>query len=268
MDTRRIAIQLYGHVRSFKRTYPYFKKNIVEALQKEGMIVDVFIHTWTELDYIISYVRHYSPDKRICGEPLTENDIDFIETSYKPRSFLMEQQKVLTVEEQEIEASNGIYGKSGYKNMAYTYYSVNKLRTDYEIANSISYDLVIATRPDIVFYKKLSLESIYRDFSEEERHNTLFYVDIPAVDNKYTYSINMRNMILGIDLFMIASPSVISTIADDWYLNKKYLIDKNSETSIAKIIHNKQIYLNLFQYPKHFYWNIKRTKEYNDNLLL
>lgn len=108
--SKRLVIQLYGHVRSFMITYPYFRKNIVEALEKQGMLVDVFIHTWNELEHTTG-VPHYTPDKHRRGKPLLQKHIEFIETNYRPKGFLIECQRILNAKEQEIVASNGVDGK-------------------------------------------------------------------------------------------------------------------------------------------------------------
>ena len=46
MDKKRLAIQFFGHTRTYKKTYESFLKNIVEPNLKDGWQIDIFIHTW------------------------------------------------------------------------------------------------------------------------------------------------------------------------------------------------------------------------------
>jgi len=260
--TKRIAIQLFGHLRSFQKTQSSLKKNIIFPCEKSGgYAVDVFIHTWDELEHT-DMRTHYRVDKRTKGKPLTDAYIRLMMKNYAPKAFLVEKQLQLTDEEKEVSQKNGILDKRS-KNMAYTFYASNWLRAEYEQTNGMCYDLVCVTRPDIIFYKPLDLFSIFRDFGEKEMHDICFFCDIPMLD-KPERCINSKKFIRGIDLFLLADRNSVSKIASEWYEKKRYLINSNAERNIAQIIHENNIYLNLIQFPKHYCWNIKRTNECQD----
>jgi hypothetical protein len=175
---------------------------------------------------------------------------------------MIESQLPLTLEEQSVAEKHGIKDKIS-KNMAHTFFSVNKLREEYEKENAFKYDLVLVTRPDIIFYRELDLSRIYKDFSSDEIKNTLFFTDILCLETP-DYCTNFKTVIRGIDLFLLASGDVVSTIACKWYGEKRYLTEYGAERNIARIINEQNIYLQLWQYPKCYCWNIKRTNEIAD----
>lgn len=143
----------------------------------------------------------------------------------------------------------------------------DKLRRDYEAEVNVTYNLVIATRWDILFLKELNLSNILKDFDTAEINNTVFYTDVPDATNP-SYIMNTRKFICGIDLFFLAGPNAISKIADDWFLSKRYLTEYKAENIIAKLIDENKFYLNLIQYPAYACWRIKRTNEYLSNAFL
>lgn len=48
---KHIAIQLFGHLRTYEKLAPYFIKNVVNENALDGYKIDIFIHTWDELDH-------------------------------------------------------------------------------------------------------------------------------------------------------------------------------------------------------------------------
>ncbi len=254
---KRIALQLFGHLRTWDKTYKNLFKYVIEPNKAKGYEIDIFIHTWDELEHTEPR-SWYNKDKKISGKKLTQKQISIIKKKYAPKKMLIESQLLPT---------QGYNDKRG-KNIAHTFYQCNKLREEYEKENSINYDLVIVTRPDIKFLFPLQLDRVFEDFTVEELKNTVLYSDIPNLVHNVNYNINNRQFIVGCDLFLIGGCEVISTIAEKWYLEKRYLIEERPEWNIAQIIFNQNIYLNLFQYPNNYCWDIKRTKEYVDNILI
>ena len=43
---KRIAIQFYGYLRSYKDCRDSFFKHLVKPIQKAGYEVDIFMHSW------------------------------------------------------------------------------------------------------------------------------------------------------------------------------------------------------------------------------
>ncbi|WP_086304117.1 hypothetical protein [Campylobacter devanensis] len=88
MIQKRLAIQFFGHTRTYKKTYESFFKNIVEPNLKDGWQIDIFIHTW---DMSSSSDRSWHNGKDLFDiNPLNQNDIEDIKRIYSPKSFLVE----------------------------------------------------------------------------------------------------------------------------------------------------------------------------------
>lgn len=92
----KMAIHLYGHMRTFKETHHNFFKNIV-FINNEDYDIDIFIHTWNKFqEYDVSKeifkeVWHskinYYPT--LANKPLSENDIKDIFYIYKPKKYVI-----------------------------------------------------------------------------------------------------------------------------------------------------------------------------------
>jgi hypothetical protein len=143
----RIAIYLYGHMRTYKNTYKKFLENIVNPNIKDGWKIDIFIHTWD----IFSITDPNSwQDKQnlfptLNNKKLTQTDMNEIINIYNPKKIVF-------------EPDNGKPAQRYHKVRA-----VNKLRLDYEKEHNIKYDFFITTRPDIYFLKPFIL-NVYLKF--------------------------------------------------------------------------------------------------------
>ncbi|MDR2667391.1 MAG: hypothetical protein LBB34_04775, partial [Holosporales bacterium] len=127
---KRVAVQFVGHLRSFKKTFKTFRANIIDQNEKCGISIDVFIHTWDELEHTDT-PGHYKIDKSRVGKPLTDKDLKWVQNNYKPKSIMIGKQQALTTKETEIAAKHNIHGKVS-KNMCLTFYQSNVLREKYE----------------------------------------------------------------------------------------------------------------------------------------
>jgi hypothetical protein len=140
-------------------------------------------------------------DSKKRGRPLEQSHIDWMMEHYAPKGVRIEHQIELTAAEKDEAEKYGIRDKIS-KNMAHTFNGVNDLREKYERENEIKYDLVIVTRPDIIFFEPLNLSKIFSDFSSDEINNAVFYADIPMLSTP-NYDINFCRFICGIDLFLM-----------------------------------------------------------------
>lgn len=224
--TKRIAIQLFGHLRTFEYTFEMFKKNVLEANSRDGYEVDIFIHTWDELDH--STVSYRNPD----GEPLTDktllpSDIDMAKKLYQPKGFSIQPQR--QHEEILIDEKIGHFKRSikGCVNMAYTLYSSSELRREYEQKNNVKYDWVIVTRPDVLFKYEFRIEDFlksHRDFKFEIPQDGLFYAFNPfGRENK----IEEPQFLTGADLIYFATPDNVDK-ATSLYSKFEENIDVNN----------------------------------------
>ncbi|HEG3340455.1 TPA: hypothetical protein SC008_001756, partial [Campylobacter jejuni] len=136
----RLAIQFFGHMRTFYFTYPYFKKNILDFNEKNYEI-DVFIHTWDEFSAIGKPgTSRAIANQNLHGKKLTSKDIENIINMYKPKRILVEK---MTVQ----------YGH---------FISVQRvcdLREEYEKEFDFKYDQILYIRPDILPYHPLGIKN-------------------------------------------------------------------------------------------------------------
>jgi hypothetical protein len=140
-------------------TYKSLIKNIIEANKQDGYDIDIFIHTWTETDH--SDIVWHNPDGKKRGTSVTENIKKEIYTFYKPKKLLIEKQ---------LEVKSNVKDGKRVLNLAYTVYKSSELRRAYKDETGIVYDYVIVTRPDILFYKPLRLNSF---LSVYEKYNMI-----------------------------------------------------------------------------------------------
>ena len=129
MNQKRLAIQCFGHTRTYKKTYDSFFKYIVEPNQQDGWEIDIFIHTW-DMSSGSSGSWHEGQDL-FDIHPLGQSDIDDIKKIYNPKAILIE------------HLEDGARGERESKKRG------NRLREKYEIENNIKYDYVLYTRMDI-----------------------------------------------------------------------------------------------------------------------
>lgn len=174
---KKIAIQFFGHLRTFEKTYKSFFKNVVLPNMKDGYEVDIFIHTWTEKDH--STVSFRNPNgKEYRGSKLSYKDRELAEKIYKPKKVIYENQ---------LDCKDNIFIEKLYKtkksykgvlNMVYTKYKSSFIRREYEQDKGIKYDWVIVTRPDIEFFTPFRIDYILKDYQNLDNkipENSLFY---------------------------------------------------------------------------------------------
>ncbi|EAJ2693240.1 hypothetical protein DA713_09005, partial [Campylobacter coli] len=134
---KRLAVQLYGHLRTYEYTYISFIKNIIKPNLEDGWVIDIFMHTW---DTLSSSEKSWHQNKFIFNErKLLNSEIKIIKEIYNPKEILIE------------HLDKDEYG------LHKTVNRVNKLREEYEKKHNIKYDFIIYTRPDVFFYKELKL---------------------------------------------------------------------------------------------------------------
>ena len=178
---KRIAIQLFGHLRTFEKTYPYFFQNVVLPQKKAGYEIDIYIHTWNELDHKTINYRNEAGES-LAHREFSEEIIQKVKEIYSPKKILITPQQ--KCKEVIIIEKLGHFKRSnlGCLNMAYSLYQSSKIRQE----TQIKYDWVIVTRPDILFKKELSIDKLlglYQEFHFDIPKNALFYAHNPFRNN-------------------------------------------------------------------------------------
>ncbi len=145
----KIAVLLFGHLRTFEYCAPYLKANLLDKYD-----CDVFMHTWDELD---SHTKSWDNKHDIEGV-LTDYHKQLINDFYHPKAIKIEHQKLKS----EIIIKSKVDNKSGSLNgMRYMFHSmneVNNLRKKYETETGTKYDIVIVTRPDVALFNPLEIQ--------------------------------------------------------------------------------------------------------------
>lgn len=197
----KIAVQLYGHLRTFRKCAPALKKHILDHYD-----ADVFIHTWDRTEH--DDKSWYSDNVKCNAEPVNDALLAEIETLYAP--------KAIKVETQNFFEEVGHFGThdeihislQGVKYMTYGKYAVNQLREEYAQANNVLYDYVVVLRPDIMPFVKLDFDK-YRaefEFFENTSIHLVHHSEIKFRSNR------IFNYPLMTDCFYFAKPETIDKI--------------------------------------------------------
>ncbi|WP_353477245.1 hypothetical protein [Campylobacter jejuni] len=138
---KRLAIQLYGHVRTFEYTSKNFFKNIVNPNLKDGYEVDIFFYTWNEFNRKTkSWHDHDISFPTMNNKKLSQNDIATLLKIYNPKLY-----EISELPENE-------------HGMLASYNKGRELRKKYEKVMNIKYDIILTTRFDMLFHKEMSID--------------------------------------------------------------------------------------------------------------
>ncbi|ECV6869752.1 hypothetical protein F3L71_08295, partial [Campylobacter coli] len=140
--TKRLAIHLYGHMRTYKKIYQSFYQNIIEVNKKDGWDIDIFIHTWDVFNITDPNIWHAKDNlfPTMTGKKLSSNDKADIIKTYQPKKYIIEP---------DPNKPAGRY-ESIRKVMA--------LRKEYEEEMKMKYDIFLTTRPDLLFLQPLRID--------------------------------------------------------------------------------------------------------------
>jgi hypothetical protein len=154
----KIAVCMSGHIRNLELHFSNFQTNIMQPYKP-----DIFLHTWDTYGWCVQGndlelkeggfkgFDHYS------AKVNQENLISIL----KPASYVFE--NFLTKQNEFFERGQKFKERLRVPDldrpentigMAYKVYECNKLKKDYEQANNFTYDLVIRTRPDLLYLNK------------------------------------------------------------------------------------------------------------------
>lgn len=145
----RIAVCISGQLREWFRAKEN-QKWFWETIGDRGE-VDYFIHTWD-----------YSGDREGVSQPyiwrkVEQKEFDEVVDWYKPKKYIFDNKK-----------QNFFYDDDHWMSLFYSMAQSIMLKREYEIENNFEYDVVIKSRPDIVFDPRTS-------FSEEHMTDGILY---------------------------------------------------------------------------------------------
>ncbi len=246
---KRLAIQLYGYLRSFESCRESFFANLVKPIENAGFEVDIFMHSW---DFVEGVKVSWSNEKDIAptAMPSKTPSKDYLTKLYKLKGISITPQPKHKDSEKFVKMRYEFDYKFGsILGAYYSAHSVNALRCEYEKQMGVEYDLVLVTRADLFFGEPFSL-----DFLGENTKDKIFgYYGVGECEQG------------GLDLLYIAHPSVINAIAalyeslDYEVLCKANLY--NPESVMQNFIVQNKIELLALNTNNRPY-EIKRTNEY------
>ena len=238
--TKRLAIQLFGHLRTFEQTYDSFYKNVILPNKKNGYLIDVFIHTWDEIEYEAPQ-WHSEGCEYLRGKKLSKEQIDILLKRYQPKKYEITPQLQTDL---NISFDEFTGGKTSYLNVInvyYTKYRVNQLRLEYEKEQNIKYNWVMNTRCDIFYLTEFDIDKIL------EPYRTLLN-SFSSPDDKLFYAGNHRDMTVKEDMLLGASDII--------YFGKDNIINNVSE--IYKKLSLEDLKSNFHSWENFQFINTKR----------
>ncbi|ENM3878836.1 hypothetical protein NTJ01_002621 [Vibrio cholerae] len=201
MKKNKIAVQIFGHLRSYEKVFPYLDAHILQPNN-----CDVFIHTWTEEEHR-DICWHKNPVSNQHVE-IRLTDLDKIKKLYSP--------KMIEIEDNSKIDYSGFFNDSaniplrGIKAMSYSQIRVNKLRREYSERNNIEYDFVLMIRPDVMPLAKFDLSKYLAEFSFSSSSSIHF----TSGAHQHTASNKKFDTPLASDLFFLARPSTLDHFFD------------------------------------------------------
>jgi hypothetical protein len=163
----KIAVCLSGQLRNWEIAH----KNQIWFWEKSGYEVDYFVHTWD-----------YSADRTAISKPYVYRDIDndeynrFIEI-YKPKKHIFDS-----------KTQEFFYDNDHWSSLFYSFSQSILLKREYELENGFEYDVVVKSRPDVVFDPHMK----YNDYIFNNLYdNTLFSTHGGRMEHEFNmYNIN------------------------------------------------------------------------------
>ena len=166
----RIAIQFFGHLRTFKRCFPALKRHLLNCYD-----CDIFMHTWDVYNH-----NTQTWHKHTRGVNKTVNKDKIIKyLGIKDEQIIVEHQEF--VDGGKFKARGGEFSLQGLKSVYRSIASVNALRENYQKKYGVKYDCVVCIRPDIKLLKKLDLNKY---ISLPDYNNSIYFGGSTSCDVK------------------------------------------------------------------------------------
>ena len=193
----KIAVQFFGHLRSFRKCYTSIHQHLLDKYD-----CDVFMHTWSELNYKVNKRKSIPVDSHI---------IDEINKFYSPIQLKIDDQKDNTEDEKLCCNHNNGKSKVSKKGMRYmtsSMFEVNQLRKSYAEKNHIEYDYIIMIRPDIQLNTDLNLSQIDKEIKiTKMKPCRLSACRVPSKMNEFVFCNDLAS-----DILFLSTPTLMDKI--------------------------------------------------------
>lgn len=210
----KIAVCLYGHLRTYQYCYRYLKGNICDFYD-----CDVFMHTW---DTIESTTSTWHNDRIKKNINISDKEKELKE-KYNLKDLIIEKQK-----DESEKYGNLFVNFSGFNEVKKqsiwgfrcAFSSMKKsglLAKEYSKKHNIKYDYILFIRPDILLYNKFDIMKFIENLSEQEVKKSFFF---SSLVHPGTRTNDIRCMHAN-DLIFFAAPNVMFKVIDniDTFLN-------------------------------------------------
>lgn len=148
----RVAICMSGHMRTYYSTYP----SLCSYLLSSAYRCDIFVHTWDTMGW-------YSPNDSHAVERSTVVEKERIERLYRPKTLVIEPFRKWDCSGKEIvnksQVKPNTRGEHIY-GMFYKVHQCNQLKVAAEQAGGFKYDIVVRTRPDILYCGDIDINKL------------------------------------------------------------------------------------------------------------
>ena len=246
----KIAVQLFGHLRTYEECYPLLKQHLLDKYD-----CDVFMHTWDTIDH--STKTWHNRFMENAGSD-TRSIEDKLKKIYSLKNLKIEHQNIEDLGViNAIDKDISIYGM---RCMFHSMQAVNSLREEYQQQTGAKYDFVITLRPDLQLLEKFDLDYYLERMTEEEINNSFFTYFFPMLGLW-----NDFRKIGASDIFYFARPEVISNI----FKNINYVVDKiqpvkinfGPEVYFIELVEHLGYKVNLIKYAENTEFLIKRPTQ-------
>ncbi|WP_213274875.1 hypothetical protein [Campylobacter vulpis] len=146
---KRLAVQFYGHLRTYEKTYESLFKHIVKINEKDGWEVDFFIYTYDKFEHDMKTWHNHNPTLK--NRIVLKSDEENLQRIFRPKAL-----KIAHLNKNE-------------HGMLKSIDEGNKLRQAYEKTHHFRYDLIFYTRFDLLYVSDLRINTyldIYQNHPE------------------------------------------------------------------------------------------------------
>jgi len=238
----KIAILMYGHLRTYKKTHHSFFKNVIDV--NENIDFDIFISTWNRVD--------------VSSGELKEMELFELSEIYKPKNIDV----VSTDAENYLSHLEGV-GQIKNDMLVNTNFHIlncQEMIYSYEVQHGFKYDYILLTRPDIYFNQNLDLTDLLssrvRGHIETKNDKSLFYPYI--ICDHYGQIMDNEKYICGVDLLCIYSRDIAGKMRG-WDIKSKEYEDLLPEFAITKAFSGYEVSKKIIGYEKDRSFYIQRS---------
>lgn len=132
----RVAVCISGQLRNWQLAYQNHMW-FWTSINRPNIEVDYFVHTWD-----------YSLDRTASSKPYEERKVTSEEFEqflgiYQPKKYIIDSKR-----------QEDFYGNDHWSGLFYSFVKSINLKREYELENNFNYDIVIKSRPDVVFHPR------------------------------------------------------------------------------------------------------------------